>query len=415
MNTSTLTRTFITAITWNALFYATYQLCFIIRTVALSSTMHPEDFSTWATLNSTIFLALLWLDPGLRKSIPHYAPHFTASPTSFAIFTITTQLLILIGALPLITYLLWYSTTSPFLIIASSGIYLTEGTLSVVRSLYHSYFHNRFFNQLCITITVSEMIFTILAVSATPSAQLLPAILAIKLIASCSMTFLAVYYWPSKQGLVNNISTLPSLGEFAKHSFIMWNTSVLMSISERNFLLPYITYTLGISTGNIFKVANDGALFFYRLIIKTIGNADSALLSHASLVTQEITIIRQLVQKLSIQIMRLVLPLLVIIMGILLIALYFSYNSIVFHAFLIMAIAYSVETVGLPYERFLELKKDYTLLYTAYVVYIISMLVIFILFNGTWIGFITFLILVHVVRLVLMIIIRYRVYVQYGI
>ena len=67
---------------------------------------------------------------------------------------------------------------------------------------------------------------------------------------------------------------------FIKHSLIMWANNNLKSLSERNFLVPFFTHIFGPGPANLFKVANDGALLFYRIAIKTIGTTDTSLLAH---------------------------------------------------------------------------------------------------------------------------------------
>ena len=81
MNTSThpLFRQFSSALAWNALAYTAHKSAFTIRTFLLYRFLSPSDFSTWATTNSALFLLLLWLDLGLRKSIPRYAPFFRSN------------------------------------------------------------------------------------------------------------------------------------------------------------------------------------------------------------------------------------------------------------------------------------------------------------------------------------------------
>ena len=357
-----LMHTVSSAFTTNAILYLFHKALFTATTFLLYAVMSPSDFATLATIQSIIFLMVLWLDCGLRKSIPRYAPLFSNVRHRLIMPLITAQLSMLILALPFFLYLLSYTTSHIPLLLLALGIYLAEGTTNILRSLYHAYFYHRFFNHyaaLCILIDSAATIFIGLWL---PSSSLIAAVLLSKFLTTSLLAYITITHWHT-QALTNNIplATPSSFNEsheriqFLKHSAYMWGTTILTSISERNFLLPFIMQVAGIVTGNSFKVAHDAALFFYRGIIKTIGSTDTALLAHIETyamheqrVHQHETLTRQSLQILSTQIARLAFPFLGAIILIVPIGYWFYHDQIVFHAFLIMAIGYILETIVIP-------------------------------------------------------------------
>jgi O-antigen/teichoic acid export membrane protein len=426
MNSTVLLRTFSSAITWNAFFYVLYQTSFTLRTFLLYRTMPPTDFAIWATLHSTIFLFLLWTDLGLRKSLPRYAPFLHPVRSPLLISIISIQLSLLLCALPLFLYLLTYITQLSLIIALATATYLAEGILLIIKSLYHAYFYNRFFNQLSSIITLIDIATTIIFVITLPTEHVLSALFLAKCFTTIACSTIALYYWPSLSPILDHPTQHQPFPKqpFITYSLAMWSTTLLMSFSERNFLVPFITYSAGIATGNLFKVANDGALFFYRLIIKTIGTADIALLAHAHMYDQtyelhnknQQNLMQQLVQKLSLQITRLVVPLLGVLVFII-VPLYWwlYYDPSVFHAFFIMTMGYIIETIWIPYERVLEIKQHYLILFIIYSIYTIAISTLFFLFYITLIGFFIFITSIHIVRLVIGILMRYSVYRIYRI
>ena len=87
-------------INWNAFLYVIQKLLTTLLSVILFYKLTPINFSIWANINSVIFLILLWIDFGFRKSIPCYIPEISKSPKSHIAFTkfiILCQLLGLIA------------------------------------------------------------------------------------------------------------------------------------------------------------------------------------------------------------------------------------------------------------------------------------------------------------------------------
>lgn len=416
MNTTILFKQFSNALNWNTYYYLVYKCSFTIRTILLYSALSTHDFSTWATINSTIFLILLWADCGLRKSIPRYAPIFHAHRRWFFSIMILMQISIITLTLPLLIWFLRYSTTHLLLIIIGIGIFIAEGIQNTIKLMYHAYFDNKSFNSMAMSCTSLEMILTLCAILLQlPSYSLLITLFIIKLISSWLLVGLSTQYTQKLPPQSSQTSPSLSLKPFAFHSLIMWGTTILKSLSERNFLVPFFTQTMGPISGNLFKVANDGALLGYRLILKTIGSADTALLAHMHEGGDK-NMMDIAVKKLIARIARLCIPLL----GILgLVSLYkfklFYKTPFVFHAFLIMGIGYIIETTLLPYERVLEVKRNYRVLLVCYIPYVCML---FFLISGTLltsIGFINTLTFIHGVRLVSCIMMRGAVYRIYGI
>ena len=166
-------------------------------------------------------------------------------------------------------------------------------------------------------------------------------------------------------------------------------------------MVTFLTYTIGPAGANLFKVANDAALFFYRIIIKTIGIADTSLFAHIEAAGKKHDLMPFAFKKITTKVAGLVIPFLGIICWI-----GFSNDSLVientfvFQAFFIMALGYIIETLFLPYERILEVKRRYVYLTLGYIPYVIMLIL---LLTGNiipYIGLLGSITLIHVVRLV---------------
>lgn len=416
MNSSLLFSRFSSALNWNTYYYLAYKCAYTIRTVVLYHALTTDDFSSWATINSAIFLILLWTDCGLRKSIPRYAPLFHHDRQWFFGTMISIQLAILTIALPLILWYLSHTTTHSLLIFIGLGIFIAEGIQNTIRLIYHSYFDNKSFNIMAMTCTSLEMVFTLIAILLKlPSYHLLITIFLIKFASSWLLIILSSRLVQYEHRETDQPLSHTTLKPFIIHSLFMWGTTVLKSLSERNFLIPFVTQTIGPVDGNLFKVANDSALLSYRLILKTVGSADTALLAHVHKEGDK-NLMNIAVKKIISKIARLCIPLLGIVF---LIALYkfrlFYMTPFVFYAFLIMAIGYIIETTLLPYERVLEVQRNYKVISVCYLPYVCMLVILITGTLITCIGFINMLLCIHGVRLVSCIMMRCAVYYLYGI
>lgn len=124
------------------------------------------DYATWANINALVFLAILWLDLGLRKSIPRFCPEFARNRTThtyFIRFIITTQCILLMTATPLFIVAAEHSAyalsldNNLMLFYAATLLFLSEGFIALLRTLYHAHFWNKEFNSLTIIMLIIEM------------------------------------------------------------------------------------------------------------------------------------------------------------------------------------------------------------------------------------------------------------------
>ena len=425
MNTRQLFSQFSQGINWNAFLYIAYKTLFTALSFTLLQTLSTKDFSLWANINSMVFLLLLWVDFGLRKSVPRFAPEFAQTNnqikqfiTSIVLFQVAA---LLFGLLPLhyllsaLTKILHYPQQ---IFIITSFLFISEGIVSTIRLFYHSYFLHKQFNCLSIIIMIIEMTINMLLIKVSPHGiNLVYAILTNKIVAntiiilsSGSMLALSL---PKIKMRGKNKKTPTK--EFMKHSTIMWASNNLKSISERNFLVPFLTAIIGPALANLFKVANDAALFFYRIAIKTIGTTDTSLLSFIHTAGHKQKLMRFAFTKLTTKVVGLCFPLLGIISIIGIQGSSLFNNPFVFQAFLIMATGYILETLFLPFERILEIKGNYYDLLIGYIPYICMIILLFNKTTISFIGLLSFIALIHSVRLVSIIIIALRAHTLYNV
>lgn len=415
MNSATIFAKFSQGVNWNGIFYSIYKTFTTLLSFALFKYLTTQDFSTWANINSIIFLALLWIDLGLRKSIPRYCPEFAKDKRAHQKFiryllifqtillTITTPLLIYI--LQKFTRLLDLQNATLFLYMGAT-LFFIEGLIGLQRLIYHAHFWNKQFNILTTCALMLEMIIDICILLYAPtSIDILKGIFATKLCVGFLINvggigMLKQLYKDKNYPGTHTINSKETGKEFIKHSAIMWINTNLKSLSERNVLVPLFTYTMGAPIANLFKVANDGALFFYRILLKTIGTTDTALLAHVQSMNEEKKLMPIAFQKLASKIAGLCIPLLGILVALFLYEQYLFPSTFVFQTFFIMTIGYILELMVSVYERVLEIKRRYVLLMCAYVPYIGMLYVMLALNLVSSIGLIWSLCIIHSVRLV---------------
>jgi hypothetical protein len=407
MNLERILSKFYQAQSWNAFSYVVYKILFYLVTLTLYKKLSSDDFSQWAVINSTTFLLLLWLDFGLRKSVPRFAPVFAQNNRlnkRFIITILLAKIALLIVATPLFYwYTKNYLSSEKPIIITACILFVSEGMVAILQLIYHAYFWNKQINIVTTAMTSSGMIATLLAIYYYHSAHTLVLILCIRTLASIGTLIISIIMlkylfaytnsYPRKEIEGENVTRL-----FVTHSAAMWVTTTLKSLSERNFLVPLIMHTLGAQAGGIFKVANDGALIFYRVVLKTIGSTDTALLAHVE--EEQKNSMNNAFKQLTIRVAALCLPLLGIV-GLC------SFNhasaigtSAIFHLFILMTIAYLVETLLHPYERVLEVKRAYAYIAIAYIPYICLVIALASGYLTTLIGLYASVALIHAVRLV---------------
>lgn len=415
MNFRTALAKFSQGINWNGLFYALYKILFTALSFLLFKYLTTQDFSTWANINSIIFLILLWIDFGLRKSIPRYMPEFAKDKNAHKRFI---NYILIFQAMVL-------TITTPIFIVASSGIikafqlqnhliffyiagciFFIEGIVSLLRLIYHAHFWIRQFNSIATVALLAEMIANMLILyTQHESLTILKGIFVTKMcsglfITTISICFLKRLYKDRNYPGNETINFWQTFKNFMIHSIIMWVNNNLKSLSERNFLVPFFTYTIGQTYANLFKVANDGALFFYRIVLKTIGTTDTALLSHVEALPDRKKLMPIAFKKLTSKIVALCLPLLGILAILFIKGELFLTHPFVFQTFFIMTIGYLLELFISPYERVLEIKRRYGLLTCAYAPYIVMIIILICSNLISSIGLLYSILIIHSVRLV---------------
>ena len=164
----------------------------------------------------------------------------------------------------------------------------------------------------------------------------------------------------------------------------------------------------------MFKVANDAALFFYRTVIKTIDTADTALLAHIEVLQNKKELMAIAFKKLITKIAALCFPLLGVVLLIFMQGVKEWNDLFVFQAFIIMALGYLIETMFMPYERILEIKREYVYLTISYIPYVV--MITFLLAKPVIasIGLVPVIGMIHGVRLVSLICMVYGARARYG-
>jgi hypothetical protein len=422
MQHTALFHRFTSALSWNAFLYIAHRILSTVFVFVLYRAVPTATFSTWATVLSVIFLLLLWLDFGFRKSIARYAPVFTAH-RAFALFT-RTVLIFQLGVLFLAAPLFFYFLPSLFALIVrhevplstslrliATGLFITEGLVEILRLLYHAHFMNKPFNILATTARILESAASISLIFFWPGSPsgILVTILTFKLLSSLLIIVVSLFMLPTLykqarhdiQGVLDpepDHNLKPLWWGFVRHSFMMWLSNGIKSLSERNFILPVLTYTLGLEQASVFKLAQDSALFFERSIIKTLGTADTALLAHVEEEAHGKVEGVLAFKKLTRQVAGLCIPLFGVLLFIWLSSETFFKDQGVFQIFLILTGTYLLEVLVSPYERILEVRQRYILLGIAYVPYMIGLYLV--LRGYTFIGLVSFVLVLQGVRLV---------------
>lgn len=415
MNRSTVLTKFYQGLNWNAFFYAAYKTMATVISFVLFKCLSSKDFSTWANISSVIFLSRLWLDFGFRKSLARYCPEFAqdkAAQKRFIRYIIIFQIIVSIITIPIFVYglgaitkILSLNAAAP-IIWMSCAIFCLESLVSLLRLIFHAHFWIKEFNLINTAALMLEALANIgIIFTATSSENIIMGVFVTKMISGAITGILGFAMLPRLYNDKNypgeqKIDFSKTMKAFIEHSGIMWLNNSLKTLSERNFLMPMFTHGIGHVYANFFKVANEGALLFYRIVLKTIGTTDTALLSHAATAADEQKFMPYAFQKLSSRIAALCFPLL----GILFLIYYrgqsLFIDPVVFQAFLIMAIGYMIELIISPYERLLEIKREYRLLLFAYMPYIIIVYYLFFYSIISSIGLLRTLICIQGVRLV---------------
>lgn len=393
-------KSFITAINWNALFYFFYKICFVTVTFLLYKKLPPSYFSQWATANSFIFLLLLWLNGGLKKSIPRFAPAFSKNTDfhkKFITSLLCIKLVILSLGIPVLLYCLQQHIPGLLFLPLISILFVTEGFSSLLLLVYHAHFWQKQFNLIqgfFLLLEMSVNCFFLLYSTCSPL-TIVSFLFITKIIANCATSVIALLLLPTlyKKTAVTSCHPLPTktlISDFLKHSFFMWIISLAESLSERNFLFPFVSYVEGQAVGNLFKVVHDAAIFFQRIAIKTIGVADTALLSYIEVTDSRPSQTNAAFTTLFKVASGLCIPLLAL--GVL----FFFKNhtelpSTMTALFLIVACATTLEILLSPYIRVLEVKLRYKEIFTSYTPYLFGYALLLALYFYSHITLVTFI------------------------
>lgn len=381
MNTQQLLFKFDQGINWNAILSISHKILSVVVSYILFRICSAADYNLWANAQGLIFITLLWIDGGLRKSIPRFAPIFASNHTTptFIKYITAFQLVALILAAPLImmgsskllTTLNLSYPVAPYILI----LFILEGIISLIRLIYHSYFWHKVFNETYLSMITIETVITLIIISLNIT-PLIPSLLLTKIISNViliSMTarhIPAIMRDPAYKDIKANGITDPT-SEFITHTAAMWGSNAIKSISERNGLMPIFTSIFGPEQANLFKVANDGAVVVYRTLIKTIGTTDTSLLAHSKVIGAGEVGLQKAFKKVSTKVAGLCIPVLGIIGGIYSSMYEFLYDHVVFHIIFILIGGYVIEVALSSYERVLEINFRYRYLVYAYIPYIL--------------------------------------------
>ncbi len=415
MHFNQLITAFNTGVNWNAYLYTIYKITTTLTTLLLFRSLDTATFSAWANLNSITFLALLWTDFGFRKSLPRYWPEFAVNREALKWFIrriILFQLSVLIITTPFLIFFIYYfgstlNITHRNLIYAIPIIFIIEGIVSLMRLIFHAHFAQKQFNLLASWLLLGEAALGVVCVYWLHNEQLIYALIVNKAVCSSvvivgASRMLPLLHRERRHGEDKSIDTNLIMRNFIKHSGVMWFNTSLRSLSERNFLVPLLTVTIGPELANWYKIANDGALLFQRMVLKTIGTADTSLLSYTKVMQNKKKLMEVAFKKLTTKIAALCLPLVGVIFLIMKEIQNYEYDSFVFQLFCIMAFSYLIELMLLPYERMLEVERRYSCLVGVYVFYAFALVFIIISNRFALIGFMSTIIGIGGVRLVSM-------------
>lgn len=402
-------------IKWNAIFYVIYKAFCVTLTVLLFKTLSTQDFSIWANINSIIFLVLLWLDCGFRKSIPRYYPVYAQNASAHKHFLqsiLIFQSFLLCAVSPIfffpakLQHILHLSGTNPIFFQLGGIVFISKGIVNMLHLMYHAHFWQKQFNLISTTAILAELSINAMLIFLYPhDPRLLHLILINKVVAGLITIAIAggllprLYRDSIKTEHTLKVTT-QTRNNFVKHSSIMWVNNNLKSLTERNFLFPLLTHLAGPESANLFKIANDLSLFFYRIVRKTISSADTALLSHVEVLPEKDQLLPIAFKKLATKIAGLCLPLLGLMIVMLVGSSSLQKNPYAFHIFIVLTVGYVLESLLSPYERVLEVKERYSRLIIAYMPYVVMIITVLSLNPIPLIGLLGFAFFIQGVRLV---------------
>jgi len=424
MNSYTLITMFVRALNWNAFSYGAYKISALLVSYLLYTTLTKAEFTLWASSMSFIFFGLLILDGGFRKSIPRFCPEFSTTQIIHARFVrwlCATQATLLIVALFGYCWLLphffhvMHIPVSDSIAIRLMTLFFLQGCMGMMRIIYHTHFWNKQFNSLAMIILFIECILSLVCCFKQPDRLLLHKILTINCVGALCVTVISFFLlsrktitiFEKKELSFDRRTHLP-VKQFVIHTVCMWASTLIKALSERNFLFPYIVYSLGPSTGITFKLTHDAALFFYRIAVKVIGINDTALLAYAR---HNSPVMNELFCALVRAVVSLVVPLVIMaLMSALIVYAYMPSYAGYITPFCIFTCGYMIEVILSPYERLLEVSLCYKLLMIAYLPYILLLGLMFYYQTISFLGLTLFVAIIQALRVVSALIMTYNAF-----
>jgi hypothetical protein len=456
INTTQLYQKFNKAVRWNSVLFFFNKISKTALSFFLYYKLTAQDFSTWANVYSFIFIFTLWTDFGFSRALPQYCLIFAKNDKEKKRFISKVLIFkILISLFANTLFIIFTPKIAAFLHLQNYKkyfylgciLFFAESIRSVFRLIFYSYFWQRSFN-LIESFVISIHTITIIAIISfqVSSNAILSNIFIAQIIATATMVLVSIFMLSflckdkDYQGH-KFINTQKSTKNFIKHCLAMWGLISINSLTERNFLFPFLTHTLGFYFANIFKVANDAALLFQRFVIKSIGTTGTSLFAHIETnqvkptqvpvaldgdlkITQHQrhvgsqfkrqNLFGDVFSKLTKRIVCLVFPLFGILLFLLLQtkqkSLNFQYlfflkngNHYIFKVFLLLATLYLIQIIFMAYERILEVKRDYKELFISFLPYLgIIFFLLYCLYNKQCTinySLISILLIIHVLRI----------------
>lgn len=415
MTKESISTLFSEGLLWNGILYSLYKILSLGATCFLYMVLPTHEYNMWALVQSTIFMLVLILDCGMKKTIPRYILLFAKNKKTY-----TTFLVWLFVATLCITFfigipLLYYITTHYLSLVVYKEkkallafLLLGETLLATIATLYHSHFMQKYYYSLYLVCFAAEMaLVSLCATGYYTSIPFIVSFLYIKLFFCIVMVISTLYYVPllyktifQRYQDLEEKPTIPHYKEIVFHALSMWASTSLKALTEKNGLFPFITTTYGTTVANCFKVTHDCTLFFQRIALKTIGINDIAALSY-ELTNQTTTIISyKTTTIIKHKIMILCSSIFLIGSSVGIFYHYYYKGAFLFPLFLLSLSCYMIEILLSPFERVLEAQQKYSALWIRYSPYII--LITMLLFFKWYINWSLFtcMLYIHLTRLV---------------
>lgn len=395
---------FFTALWWNGALYGLYKVCSLSFTLLLYYLLPAEVFSLWITLTSITYLMLLWSDFGLRKAIARYGLVCGGKIATWYNHIIVFQIAVYGALFPFWYFFIQYKVPVHYQLLFTCSLFsffVVRGLVELIKSFYHALFKNQYFNTWNMIALFSEFLISCALCLFSFDPFVIVALLFF--IATSVYIVLLVYAFVQLQPLIllsydTHTASSFTYRTFIKHAVSMWYVGVSKSFSERNFLIPLVSFVSGTVQGNNFKITYDAALFIYRIGLRVMGSNDTVLLSIAyiqnckKLLHTTVSLVHTTYIKLFV---------ILFIFGCILLSVQpIFFSHIIFPLFFIVGISYTLEMFLLPYERFLEVKQQYIPLITITIFYSIGFLVMLYCYIYNMVSFLFFIGGIHSLRLI---------------